>query len=562
MMRKPTRYFLVLLLNMLMAITSQSQKVNQGIWKEEVAVFTDRTTYAAGEEVLFSVHITVKKHFDNNENSRILYCELITPTGSRLAGQKYLLHQQNGEGALPIPSDVVSGNYYLKFYTRLMRNNGPEGYTYVRVKIINPFKTEVLSGKGFASDTVPPTSWSRIYPIRDSSIQITRLQKIFAPREEVHLNLKGDFLENKPIKATLTVVPWGTLQDSTTFYPSGDKDASDSYWEAETRGVSLTGRVVMKGLGKPMSGARINLSIIGDKDFSAMNTDSTGRFFFSLPDHTGSRDIFLSASNQEGATPEIFIDNDFCSKPIALPYIPFSLSQEEELMAYKLAVNQLVTVAFHPDTIKPELDGPASRIAFFGQPTNIIEMQKYIDLPSLREYFTELPVIVRIKKIDEKQQFRFYLAEGEMAIRNPLVLVDWIVVEDIDKILAMPPEAIERIELVNALYIKGSITYGGIISFISKKGDFAGIDLPTSGTFINYKLLCRAPTAIQQTLTGPNIPDSRNTPYWEPALQLDQVFEKKVGFIAPDTPGKYRATLRALLENGQIVQTDAVIAVE
>ena len=35
----------------------------------------------------------------------------------------------------------------------------------------------------------------------------------------------------------------------------------------------------------------------------------------------------------------------------------------------------------------------------------------------------------------------------------------------------------------------GNITYGGIISFVSRKNNFAGIDLPKSGTFISYSFL-------------------------------------------------------------------------
>jgi len=37
--------------------------------------------------------------------------------------------------------------------------------------------------------------------------------------------------------------------------------------------------------------------------------------------------------------------------------------------------------------------------------------------------------------------------------------------------------------------VRGDIVYGGIISFFSKKGDLAGIDLPAAGRYITYNML-------------------------------------------------------------------------
>lgn len=562
MKRGFTTYCLFILLINAIIPDLRSQEVDTGLTGERIEAFTDRTMYVSGEKIRFSVYADFNDDLIPKYTSRIMYCELITPSGVRITGGKYLLNQHTGDGALTIPSEVISGNYYLKFYTRGMRNCGPGCYTYLSIKIINPYKTDVLSGNTSPSGTTEPSPKSVTNATGDSGARIICRKHSFKPREEITLDIQGKFPEKNPVKMTLTVVPEFTFRDSITLIPTHHCNDSGGYWVKETRGISLTGKLLAKESGKPLSDFRINLSIIGDKDFLAMNTDSSGRFFFSLPDYSGNRDIFLSTASLHGISPEIFIDNDFCSKPITLPFIPFSLNKEEKMAAYKLAVNQIVTASFEPDSLLPVVAGPASKVPFYGNPTNVIDLRKYIDLPTLREYFTELPVIVRIKKSDEKQQFRFYLAEGEMAMYNPLVLVDWVVVEDIEKILAMPPDEIDRVELVSAVYIKGSITYGGIISFFSKKNDFAGIDLPTSGTFINYGFIEPAPDSIKQGSLRPNIPDSRNTIYWDPAFQTDVDGSATVKFTAPDTPGRYRATLRVLHKNGQIVQSDAAIAVE
>ncbi len=562
MKRGFTTYCLLILLLNAVVPDLRSQEVDSVLKGERIEAFTDRTIYVSGEKIRFSVYVDFIDNLIPKYTSRIIYCELITPTGVRITGGKYLLNQHTGDGALTIPSEVISGNYYLKFYTRQMRNCGPDCYTFLGIKIINTYKTDVLSGNTSSSDTTEPSSKSIMNAIGDSGARIICRKHTFHPREEVTLNIKGTFSDKTALRMTLTVVPEFTFRDSTTFTPNHHGNDSGGYWVKETRGISLTGKLLAKESGKPLPDFRINLSIIGDKDFLAMNTDSSGRFFFSLPDYSGNRDIFLSTASLHGISPEIFIDNDFCSKPITLPFIPFSLNKEEKMAAYKLAVNQIVTASFETDSLLPVVAGPASKVPFYGNPTNVIDMQKYIDLPTLREYFTELPVIVRIKKSDEKQQFRFYLAEGEMSVYNPLVLVDWVVVEDIEKILAMPPDEIERVELVSAVYIKGSITYGGIISFFSKKNDFAGIDLPASGTFINYGFIEPAPDSIKQGSLRPTIPDSRNTIYWDPAFQTDGEGSAMVKFTAPDTPGRYHILLRAIMETGKVVVTVAMIEVK
>jgi len=117
----------------------------------------------------------------------------------------------------------------------------------------------------------------------------------------------------------------------------------------------------------------------------------------------------------------------------------------------------------------------------------------------------------------------------------------------------MSPAGIDHIELVSSLYIKGNITYGGIISFVSRKNDFAGIDLPKSGTFINYKFLEECSGNIPAGPLPVNHPDSRNTVYWDPDVQTNDKGSTDIFFTAPDTPGKYIILLSGIGESGKDV---------
>jgi hypothetical protein len=229
--------------------------------------------------------------------------------------------------------------------------------------------------------------------------------------------------------------------------------------------------------------------------------------------------------------------------------------------AYKLAVNSRLTYMFTTDSIHGVSAEDTNSVSFYGKPSDVIIIGKYIELPTLEEYFTELPMIVKLKKIQGKKQFRFYTDQYEMSIYDPLVLVDGVPVNDMNKILAMSPANIQRIELVNPDYVKGNITYGGIISFVSKKNDFAGIDLPTSGTFINYRFLEEGRDTFSSVTLAGNIPDARNTVYWNPSLPLDEKGQALISFTAPDTPGIYNILLLRLDINGGITLTKEIFVV-
>ncbi|MFH1936737.1 MAG: carboxypeptidase-like regulatory domain-containing protein, partial [Bacteroidota bacterium] len=383
--------------------------------------------YIAGEKVFFSAIIFNVKDLFAEELSRTFYCELITPDGNRITGGKYLLQNAAGQGCLTIPEETISGIYFLKFYTRFMRNTGTDKYTYIMLKIINPFKTEVLSGKDtFDRTDLAGTNMDVL--AGDQSLHILSGKKRFSPREEIRLTIKLNTGKEMPARLCLSVIPESTYGDQ--FFPDKHEvnAANNGVYLPETRGISLSGQLIGKESGKPFPDANVYLSIIGDKDILVVRTDSSGRFFFALPDYTGNRDIFLCADDLPDITPEILIDNDFCSRPVNLPSPPFTLNEEEMKAAYKLAVNFRVTSKFREDILVSDFPEKENTTSFYGEPSDVFVMEKYIDLPTLEEYFSELPVMLKLRKVQGRKRFMFYTTQVEMSFHDPLVLVDWVAV--------------------------------------------------------------------------------------------------------------------------------------
>ena len=125
--------------------------------REKVRLFTDRNLYAAGEEIFFSADLAV-----NDSRESVIYVELITPEGDKIKSGKFKSEKGIASGCLAIPEDLFTGFYYVRAYTREMRNAGPGSYDYVPVKVINPAKNDILvSGKEYTgiASSVKPDYW-------------------------------------------------------------------------------------------------------------------------------------------------------------------------------------------------------------------------------------------------------------------------------------------------------------------------------------------------------------------------------------------------------------------
>jgi hypothetical protein len=546
MIRTLIKYGLWILVPVFFAEMLEGQDNSARRPSERVQLFTDRKLYITGENIQFSAIVLNDNYLQGQFQSRVLNVELISPDGKMMTSGKYAIENFSADGCLPVPADLLTGYYYLKAYTRWMRNESLDNYSFSLLKIINPYSAELSEYEH--SDSIIgwiPRDQQPEVQASQGKIILQTGKEVLSPRENVDLqiinNIPGDF---SILKSCISVVPsasWDSIRQPAV---EGAGSAEIQYYP-ETRGITLSGRLLEEKTRNPVPNTLVNLSVIGDKDVMAIRTNSKGQFYFALPGYSGKRDIFLCGEDIPDKKTDIFIDNDFCTREVNLPVPVFHLDSAEKITVLELAANQKITSTFFKDSLTKNLPASQPQTPFYNKPDEILIMDKYIDLPTIEDYFSELLGQVNMRKFEGRKIFRFNNPRTEMTIYDPLVLIDWVAVSDINKILAMSPRMIDRIELVNAPYIKGSITYGGIISFFSKKNDFAGIDLPSSGTFINYSFLegCRQ---LQPEVTGLNLPDARNTVFWDPDIRLSDKAATAVRFRMPDTPGKYLVILQAV----------------
>jgi hypothetical protein len=541
---KISSVFRIGMLGMIVALAGPSSAQNISTPpKEAFRLFTDRNMYIIGEAIRFSAVDAVEK--DSAE--KVLYVEMITPEGTRITGGKYPIDKGLTHGCIEIPEDLLSGYYYIRAYTRSMRNYGPQAYDYVPLTVINPNKSNIL-----ASGNESSQSWAKDSMLK-GPFQCSNVKSLYKCREKAELIIKKSN-ESQDVKGVnITIVPENSVNDYRLRMP-GDKNipaGSDIYY-TENRGISLTGKLMDKETMAPAAGQVVTLSVMGDKDFSGYKTDRNGRFFFTLPDDYGKRDIFLSSMDRSSSGSSLFIDNDFCSVPIVLPSSEFKLTEKEKEIALKLTVNERISKDFLVNGTPGADTSSGQKKPFYGEPTGILYMDKFILLPTLREYFDEISLEVKIKERKEGKYFKFVSEDAGMLVNEPLVLVDWVVINDMDKVLSLSPQKILRIETVNKPYVKGNLTYGGIINIISRDGDFAGIDLPASGIFIKYDFFALPCPSSYPVPDAGNIPDARNTVLWIPEYHPVPGTDNHISFDTPDSPGRYKILIRGVYPDGRI----------
>lgn len=96
-----------------------------GMLVEKTGLCTDRSVYCVDEPILFSAYNLSSSELRKVNWSNVLYVELIAPDGQVIARKKCAYGNDGATGTLVVPAGTLTGNYYLRAYTRWMRDFSP-----------------------------------------------------------------------------------------------------------------------------------------------------------------------------------------------------------------------------------------------------------------------------------------------------------------------------------------------------------------------------------------------------------------------------------------------------
>ena len=524
---------------------------------EKLIVFTDRSLYAVNETIHFSALLQSGANSYPDPGSVILYVELVNSGGEAVAKGKYLISENRSAGHISIPSTIVSGTYYLRSYTRWMRNFGAEKFTYLPLRVVNPFSNDTIlanpeTGKPDLAAIQKGPELVVISPARHSYGAGALVDVEFSLKE-------GDLTHVQ--HACVSVVPAGAI-DTSSFIRQVDSNPDipapfQFNFLPEINGTAISGTVLDRTSQDPAPVTPVHFSILEENPaYYVTLSDEEGRFLMNIPPRFGNQEMFVVPEQQADQHLEVRIENAFSSDP--LPFHPesFRLQDDENRLASRLSLHMQVQLAY---MTKSESDSalntnPSESVPFYGLAGISVKIDEFIKLPNMEEVIENLVPRTYVRRRKGNAYFMIDSENPMISLFRPLILIDHIPVFDMEVVLAIPPSKIDKIEVIPEVYIRGGMKYGGIISFTSRQGDLAGIRLSEGSYFFDYATLLPPLGPQRPRYTGPGtIPDTRNTLFWKDHMELDKDTSSTISFPAASVPGTYLILFRGVSSDGNIV---------
>jgi len=522
---------------------------------ETISLFTDRNFYLSGEEIWFVAHVFVNEAPFVSDFSQVLYVELSNSDQKAVVKKKFKIEEGIAKGNFGIPEEVLSGNYYLRAYTRFLRNINPDDYFKVVITVINPERPLPENGQKL--------------PVRDVNNRAGNLIEIavktnsdsYQQRELVEMNLltktviQGDFAH-----VSVSVVKQGTFTDADSFYFENNKfqtinTSENLLWLPEIRDVSVSGIIRNKKTNLPEPNAMIYISVLGENpQFHILNSRKNGEFVFSLHHATGLRDIFICTDPDPEKDLELLINNDFSGNYPSAKESDQMIDTSYKKLIEEMYVNDQAT-RFYMSKDSVMSENGEERSLLFGNPEISVKIKDFIDLATLEDVFKEIVTAVSVKKKKGKSYFQVINAETNRMNNCGYIFLDNVPVFDVDDLLKISPSKIERIDVINRTHYLGDFSLVGIILITTNTDNFAGYTFPKESVFLEYQAITPPedfplPDYSDEKNKHSRLPDFRTLLYWNPEVSL-QNGKASVSFFTSDYCTGYDVIVCGITTSGK-----------
>ncbi|SHI35229.1 hypothetical protein SAMN02745146_0620 [Hymenobacter daecheongensis DSM 21074] len=337
----------------------------------------------------------------------------------------------------------------------------------------------------------------------------------------------------------------------------------------ELNGPLLRARLTQPGTGRPLPG--ITTYLTSPSRIIRLNpatSTANGLLYFELGDVSGSHDLVVQTDPKQDTTGRVELLSAFSTRfaPTAGTYTAPAIRFRSDITRrhFQAQVQKLYSGKFTNHYRVPAADSTA----FYGKPDEVYLLDKYTRFKVLEEVMREyVPgVVVRI----HKDGFHFLVLDKvnkTVLSENPMVLLDGVPIFNLNKMMAMDPLKIQKLEVVDSRYFHGPSIYDGIVSYTTYKGDLEGFPLDPRVLVQQYEGLQHqrefyAPRYDTPAQQQSRLPDLRNLLYWNPNLATTGAGAAKLDFYTGDQAGRYLVLVQGLAANGLAGSTSVILEVK
>ena len=286
-------------------------------------------------------------------------------------------------------------------------------------------------------------------------------------------------------------------------------------------------------------------------------TNDKGLVQFELSDFSGPRDLVLQADPSQDSTSRLTLLDPFSARYASTAGPAVGVLPRFERDYARRHLQAQVQQAFAGKYRSRFAVEPVDSTPFFGRPSESYLLDKFTRFKTMEEVLREyVPgVVVRISKGNNFHLLVVDKVNKTVLENNPLVLLDGVPVFNMNKIMAINPLKIRKLEVVDSRYFHGSSMYDGIVNLTTYKGDLEGFELDPRVLVQQYEGVQRqrefyAPRYDTPQAAQSRVPDLRNLLYWNPAIRTTAAGPVPLEFYTGDQAGRYLVVLQGLAANG------------
>ncbi len=337
----------------------------------------------------------------------------------------------------------------------------------------------------------------------------------------------------------------------------------DQDWLPESRDLGISGRVTKANSQEAASDVLTVVSVVGeDPQIHACHTDSTGYFQVSLRNLQGTETIFIGAKEPPSQDYQLTVNQDFrketpAIRPVALQYDSAFHQAIEALLFSQQVISRFKKVPM--EEILPSRSVPTLPVNI-GSPDVSLNVDDFIELQTMEEVIRNIVPKVSVRGAGGEQPYLTVFEDRTLQVHeNPLILLDYAVVFDIEALLEISPRKLNRFDVYQGTHYLGDERFDGIISIFTHTDDFARYPFDRFGAFVSYSTLEPA-LSIGVADYVPeewpsNFPDYRSVLYWHPDAETSTRIQ------SGDQPGIYRVRLSGMTPEGKIIRKEKLLEV-
>lgn len=282
-------------------------------------------------------------------------------------------------------------------------------------------------------------------------------------------------------------------------------------------------------------------------------SDTAGSFTFNTKDFYGLNEIVVQTTQKDTAS-TITINSPFFEKYSSAGLNNFKFNTEliDQFENYNMNFQVQHTFQVSKWDNRKQLATDSSR--FYFKAFKTYQFDDYDRFKTMEESLREVVKETFVSKV--QNNFRIKLLAKDVPMDgDPLVLFDGLPYFNMDKVMAIDPHKIKKLEILPESYHYGSSKFDGILSFFSVKSNLANIEIAPNSVVLDYDGLqlyreFYSPSYDSETQMNNRLPDFRNVLYWSPNININNKGEGVISFYTSDVTGTYIGTINGLSKNG------------